>query len=219
MPIRLGVGLPAYRSVVTVGQVKQWMEFGAEVNRVKPGVTLGMHIAVDVCGVDRARNICLAQAMKNGCDWLLMIDSDTWVECGNELVRMIIEAPEDCALVGAAVRTRGGGRGEQAPLNVYRWNQAARKHESMDVPTPVEHELQSTKRHVLVDAIGAAVIAINLHRLMPSDQFKWFYYEDGSSISEDLYFCRQLGDRGEKIYVDTRMKTFHVDKPSVLSNG
>lgn len=212
MSIRLAVGLPAYRSVVAAQQAKMWMEFGGYIARNKPMIDLVMVGAVDVCGIDRARNLIVAHAMKESADWVLMVDSDTWCADGNELVRMIVEAPEGAAMVGASVRTRGGGRGELAPLNMYRWNSEESRHEPI-------HVQWTNGTYQEIDAVGGAVIAINLHRLQPADIFKWHYYETGQSISEDLYFCRKLRERGEKVYVDTRVKTFHVDRAQVLSNG
>jgi hypothetical protein len=211
MPIKLAVGIPAYRGVVASSQALMWMQFGAELNRTKPVIQMVMHASVDVCGVDRARNILLAQAMSHGADWLLMIDSDTWVDPGSDLVRMIIEAPEHIAMIGAAVRTRGLGRGNDAPLNLYEWKASEGRHLPVD--------LIPDHRHNEVDAIGGAVIAINLHRVPKDLVFKWHYYDDGRSISEDLYFCRELRRAGEYIFIDTRVKTFHVDKPATLSNG
>lgn len=214
MPVKLAVGIPAYRGIVASHQAQMWMEFGAALVRSSEAIKLMTIANVDVCGVDRARNLLLATAMKEGADWLLMVDSDTWVHPGSDLVRMVIEAPENCALVGASVRLRGLGRGEAAPLNYFDWNENENRHE----PIPVK-SMPDNKTHLEVDAIGGAVIAINLHRLVITDQFRWFYYDDGRSISEDLYFCRQLRKRDEKIYVDMRMKTFHVDKSAVLGNG
>jgi GT2 family glycosyltransferase len=181
------------------------MALGAELVKKSDVIKLIMIGDVDVCGIERARNILLAHAMLNECDWLLMVDSDTWVEPGSDLLRMIVEAPDDAALIGAGVRTRS----PEANLNVYRWNADQRKHESY------KPEGMVWQRYFQCDAIGGAVIAINLHRIGDVD-FRTYYYEDGDSISEDLNFCKRLREKGEKIYCDPRIKTFHINKPTVL---
>lgn len=204
MPIKLAVGLPAYRGIIASGQAKMYMEIGAALAKNKEAIQLIMIADIDVCGVDRARNMLVAHAMKQGADWLLMVDSDTWVDAGQDLIRMVIEAPQDAALVGAAVRVRGTGS-----LNVFRMNMKTDELEA--IKGWLDHH-----RYEEVDAIGGAVIAINLHRIHNVD-FRWRYKENGRSVSEDINFCQNLRAFDEKVYLDTRVRTKHVDKAGVLS--
>lgn len=211
MTIRLAVGLPAYRGVIVAQQALMWAQFGSGLAQRKlfrtdeaGRIEMVMHAVVDVCGVERARNMLVGNAMQNNAAWLLMMDSDTWIEPGYDLVRMIEEAPSNAALVGAAVRVGGSKKS-----NIYRWDALNRKHEHIT--------LDPASTYQRVDAIGGAVIAINLKLIGESD-FRWHYYENGSSISEDLWFCRQLAQLKRAIYVDTRIKTFHNTRPEVLAS-
>lgn len=217
MSIKLAIGLPAYKGIICAQQALMWAQLGSGIARLKwskfahgdtshpdkdPPIETVMHGFVDVCGVDRARNILVAQAMQNNADWLLMIDSDTWVDKGYDLLRMIEGAPLDAALVGAAVMTVAGP-------NVYRWDALNRRHEMIDI--------DNRDAYQRVDAIGGAVIAIKLAAIGDAD-FRWHYYENGGSISEDLWFCRQLAQLKRAVYVDTRIRTFHNTRPTVMSS-
>lgn len=211
MPIKLAVGLPAYRGIIASGQAKMFMEIGAALAKSKEAIQLIMIADIDVCGVDRARNMLVAHAMKQGADWLLMVDSDTWVDAGQDLIRMVIEAPQDAALVGAAVRVRGTGA-----LNVFRVDDKTDEMVAITADEMTTIKLGTSKRYEEVDAIGGAVIAINLHRIHNVD-FRWRYKENGRSVSEDINFCQNLRAFDEKVYLDTRVHTKHVDKAGVLS--
>lgn len=206
--LKIAVGVPAYRGVVSSGQFRMWMQLGAAIGRAKDQglVDLVMMADVDVCGVGQARNLLVAYAMKEQADWLLMVDSDTWA-LGTDLLRMILEAPSDCAVVGAIVKTRGHHRS-----NVYAWDAATGKHEQLDLEPGLVGANEDP--YCRVDAIGGAVMAINLRKIGSAD-FRWMHREDGSSISEDLYFCRQI-QLPNTIAVDRRMVTWHVDRPQIL---
>lgn len=209
--LKLAIGTPAYRGEIASSQMLMYMQLGAALARLKDKGEMEpvMISNVDVCGVERARNLLVAYAMKSGADWLLMIDSDTWAEQGSELARMILEAPE-CAMVGAAVRTRG-----HPGLNVYRWDQNDRKHFQIGLSSSLQN--RGIPNYQEVDAIGGAIIALNLLRIGSLD-FRWLYREDGTTMSEDLYFCRRLREHNQRIFVDVRVRTLHTDKPGVLSS-
>lgn len=164
-------------------------------------------VDVDVCGVERARNRLLAEAMVLGADWLLMIDTDTWVvqdgkiTPGAQLLRMILTADRaNATIVGAPVVRRTVG-----DLNVFMLDANDRYHAS-------EREAMVSRDNVSeVDAIGAACIAINLAKLDDDVVF-----ESVDARSEDIQFCRAVQKRGGKILVDKRVRTSHWNSPAVL---
>lgn len=180
---------------------------------------------IDMNGIDNARNALLYTARQakavdagRGIDWLLMIDSDTWVQTGSELIRMIIDAEDkQAAIVGAPVMMRG----IQSPVNVFRYVEQRRiEGESKVVrvePIPVGKLASDSRSGELyeVDGIGAAVMAVCLNRI--KDATFRFVNRDGVSISEDLEFCRQVKTVGGSIYADLRVSTHHVNKPDILT--
>lgn len=198
--INLAVGLPAYKSTLAVGHARMWLQFGAAV-ATWPNVALKSYIEMDMCGIDRARNFLVAHAMSQGAEWLLMVDSDTWVDEGSKLLKMIAEADRvGGAIVGAPVmrRTQDG----QLKLNAFRRNGEGEGYEAV----PIESMKLSARNPVLVnvDAIGAAVMAIDLRRIGDAE------FRFTGKLSEDLDFCQQIQNRGGVIYCDPTITTRHV---------
>jgi len=182
-----------------------WTELGAALAQDEKRVQLAAFINVDTCGIDRARNLMLAAAMQANADWLLMIDSDTWVvtseyaSSGFQLLEMIHSGENlDATIIGAPVKRRGG-----EGLAVY-----VRKHDKLFAVKITDATALTV---VECDAIGAAVMAINLGKLQLDDRFV-FTDQEG----EDLNFCRKLRDRGDKILVDTRVQTAHIARGTIL---
>lgn len=206
--LKLAIGCPAYHSQISSGHLKMWLQVGAALARGKDKGEIDpvMIADVDVTGIDKARNILLKAARDAGADWLLMIDADTWVSSGVDLIRMIQEAPVDAAIIGAPVRIREGNAGSHSGVNVFRHH----GHGKYSVLTDLS-VLDLSEPVFPVDAIGAAVMAINLLRIGDST----FRFENG--VSEDLRFCEQVTALGGSIYADARVTTFHVARPKVLT--
>ena len=174
--------------------------------QIDDDVQIVMFGHVDTCGIDRARNALVRQAMVARAEWLLMVDSDTFAIAGKDVLRMILERPKDAAAVGAPVIRRG----EKTP-NVWQWN--GERHvvcgEILDgaVCRP------GYGPYAEVDAIGAAILAIDVHVIERlGAKFEWV-----NGMSEDLAMCRKLRVAGEKIYVDPRVATVHLGQPEILT--
>lgn len=200
--LKLAIGVPAYRGTVCSGHVPMWTQFGAACARVPDEVSVVMLGHVDTCGVDRARNALVRQASKAGADWLLMVDSDTFAVHGKDLLRMVLDRPVDAAVVGAPVIRRGGA----AEPNVWAWDETADRHVAC-------HWQSSAMSYAAVDAVGAAILALNLTTAARVGAvFAWV-----EGMSEDLWFCRQIRRACESIYVDRRVATVHLGQPEILS--
>ena len=206
--IKLGLGIPAYGAQLTAEHAQMWLEIGAMLGRSER-FTLGMFGFADVCPVDKARNYLLAHAMQSGCDWLFMIDDDTFVradrsvddaDAGFFILRMISEAARlDAAIVAAPVLHRG--RNEYM---VYTEG-------PNDKPVAVTDLIRAAPgghfgAFFPAHAVATACIAINLHKIGES----MFKFTD--ELSEDLDFCRQIRELGGKILVDTRVRTGHMSR-------
>ena len=220
--LKLAVGIPAYRGQIASAHAPMWAQFGAAVARAQghapPGraaspsgdaqidddVQVVMFGHVDTCGVDRARNALVRQATVAGAQWLLMVDSDTFAVAGKDLLRMIVERPPGAAAVGAPVIRRGEGT-----LNIWRWTGG--RHESHDPRRQLGHGAHG--HYLEIDAIGAAILAIDLARAAAARaEFRW---ADG--MSEDIWFSRRLRLAGERVYVDPRVATVHLGQPEILT--
>ena len=204
--MKIVVGLPAYGGRVATCHAQMWFAFGDKVALHRSVVKSCHFVTVDVCGVDRARNLLLAHAMKLDANWLLMVDSDTWVDDGGLLLRMLIQAERldeerRIGIVGACVMR--GVDGKEFP-NVYQFNDQG-KHECVpaeEMPAGADPRIHGP--FLPVDALGAAVMAINLRRVEEHMHFAF------GEISEDLGFCKQMRETGAMIYCDPRIPTHHL---------
>lgn len=199
--IKLALSTPAYGDRIVANQAGMWLEIGQALNEFGDSIQLAGLITVDTCGVDRARNYLIAHAMQLNADWLLMVDADTWAG-GRDLLRMIIACAARGATIAAAPVWRRGMTDNT--LNIYR------REDSKLVPYS-ELMLQTSPSIFEVEAAGAAVMAIDLHKI--GDEIFKFTDEQ----SEDLYLCSRVRAVGNKIYVDKRVSTGHLGKtPTML---
>lgn len=202
--IRLAVGLPSYGGRVSTEHCRMWLEMGHTLACSERRFEFKHFEYVDVCGIERARNALVAKAMVEGASWLLMIDSDTWVEGGADgagvaLLRMISEAQKaGAALVGAPV-VRRRLQHEPGSFLVYK-----------NGPDGKPFAAVITKQLFEIDAIGAACIAMDLEKIGNAV----FRFTD--ALSEDLEFCRQIREAGGKIMCDGRVQTAHLSRPFPL---
>jgi len=103
--IRLGIGIPCYGFKLDAGHAAMWLGLGAALAMAQDKVRLRMFIEYDINGIDLARNTIVHDAMTAGCDWVLMIDADTFHrstapdgnpdaigDAGVDLVQMIRDA-------------------------------------------------------------------------------------------------------------------------------
>lgn len=207
--LKLFIGVPAYGGFVRSETIKMWLELGRSIAEAGDRFELTGILVIDTQPIDRARNFLVAHAMEANADWLLMIDADTWVEsvdmpdgietAGFQLLRMISQADRaSVAVVGAPVQRRG-----REGLNVtgVGITGLARHPDSRQ---QMEEALRSC------DSIGAAIMAIRLDKI-GEITFKWT-----DTLGEDLNFCKDVREAGGRIYVDGRVKTAHMDRPTPL---
>lgn len=208
--LKLFIGVPAYGGFVRSETIKMWLELGRSIAEAGDRFELIGIANLDTQPIDRARNFLVAHAMQANADWLLMIDADTWVEsitmpdgietAGFQLLRMISQADRaNVAVVGAPVQRRGG-----EGLNVTGVPLVGPKISLRVKDPPMLPELRSC------DSIGAAIMAIRLDKI-GEITFKWT-----DTLGEDLNFCKDVREAGGRIYVDGRVKSAHMDRPTPL---
>jgi len=214
--IRLGIGIPAYGGYVHAEHAQMFTELGAMLARSESRFELKMQGYVDIQPVDRARNFLLAHAMNAGCDWLFMIDADTFVkpdrsdesiDAGFAILRMISEADRAGAtIVAAPVLKRIARPTDRQEFTVFAKADPTPERPSGCRPLTSLFEIVDGGPFGKAHAVGTACIAINLHKIGES----MFAFTD--VLSEDLEFCRQVRELGGKILVDTRVRTAHMTR-------
>lgn len=206
--IKLAIGIPAYGGMIVAHQARMWLAFGEALPMFGKRFDLACFIHVDMAGVQRARNALVGHAMQAACEWLLMLDADTWVEAHNAdnpraagyaLLRMIDDAAAaKVAVVSAPVRIRDEGVGGDR-LASFRDGKALVRGELL-------RGLQD------VDECGAACMAVDLNAVNTADAF----FEFTKTRGEDNEFCRQMKAAGFRIAVDGRVRTGHLSRPFAL---
>lgn len=205
MKLKLGIDLPAYGGTVSAEHAKMWLDVGMTLSESSQRFQLNLFGFQDVCGVDRARNQAVTAAVTAGCDWLLMIDADTWVDDGRDLLVMISEADRaDAAVVVAPVRRRRIGEGD-SELVIYK-----------KVNTVLHTiEIEKVNQMFEVDAAGTACMAVRLSSVKELGENPFVFTE---TESEDLSFCRRIKMQGGTILCDPRVKTYHKARTAVLAS-
>jgi hypothetical protein len=216
--LKIAIGIPAYGGTISSEHARMTFELGNTLGASLERFDLRMFGCVDINPIDRARNTLVAQAMQLDCDWLFMIDADTWVEstspdedAGVQILRMISDADRKDAWIvcGAVVRRRE--RGDQPmDLMVYHQVMGSTKPDQLE-PVPF---VELGRRLDKIDACATACFAVNLTKLSGTEIM--FKFTD--DLSEDLDFCRQIRAVGGTIYVDGRVRTGHKSRSFALYN-
>lgn len=207
--LKLALGIPAYGGTISANHARMWLAVGRALSMFGARFELVMIGHVDTNGVQRARNRLVAEAMKAGAQWLLMLDADTWVEAHNDnnptaagyaLLRMISDAAQArIAVVSAPVRIRDEGIGGER-IAAYLADG------SLIDPKQILRGLQD------VEAVGAACLGIDLHAVVTADAFFEFAIRDHVETGEDREFCRQMKKAGFRIALDGRIRTGHLSR-------
>ena len=220
--IKLGIGLPAYGAKISMWHAQMWLTLGAALAQSSNRFELRMLGYVDACGVDVARNRLVADALERDCDWLLMVDADTWTDDGASLLQMISDAERydahiAVAVVAAAVPRRDP---DDTRPTVYR-RVIGTKRAGNDAQEHFVYEpiVVAGDQLMPVDSVGAALMALNLHFLRgvtpPWFEFKWHPGDVAPFRSEDHVLCERARAAGWEVLVDPRVNTCHLQRPVV----
>jgi hypothetical protein len=210
--IKLGVGIPAYGSSLDVGHAGMWLALGVALVQSQEKFQLASFANYHINGVDLCRNTMMFDAIDAGCDWLLMVDADTYHYAGLEAIgdngvdvlQMVMDGERaGAAAIGAPVRVRG--------KSTYIYN--IRPPDGKDLPPDDVWR----GRVFEVSHIGAAFAAYNLKWLRKHwPEGPWFMNVPARSgrpryeIGEDVFFCAQARGLGGTILCDGRFEPKHV---------
>lgn len=217
--IKLGIGLPAYGGKISAEHSRMWLEVGCALADSRERFKLVMPPSiVDVCQVDKARSILVEGAIATGCDWLVMLDADTWCEDGVQLLQMISSADrQGFQVVVGAVRRRHveGKRGDKDELMIYhRIHTLGADRDERGKLHALDHLANAHGDLIDIDAAATACMAVSIPFVVKELERPWFKFTPEES--EDLDFCRRITAAGGSIAVDRRVQTRHVNRPAVL---
>lgn len=68
----------------------------------------------------------------------------------------------------------------------------------------------SVRVQIRGSGLGCALIHRSVFERMSYPWFKWILYENGSQLSEDLFFCEKCRGIGVPVFVDTRVACGHL---------
>lgn len=237
--LRLGIGIPAFGLKLDIGHASMWLGLGAALAASTDKFTLAMFNTYHINGIDLARNTIVYDAIAADCDWVLMLDADTFhastatasaiADAGIDLLQMIrdanrgayavegelksIEFPTgttQVGLVGAPVRGRGIGSNGFCVHGIS-------PHQQPLGPLPEEAILGQVRA---VGRIGGACIAVNCRWLRahwPVGPWFEMHHEYGqgrpyNKLGEDYSICDGLYRRGAAVVCDGRFVPEHVDR-------
>lgn len=184
--MRVLVGMPVYESVEPMTAVAL---FGLE--RAGCDVDLA---CVKGYGVARARNIIAQKAIDEEYDAVLMVDADV-VPPKDALAKMI----GDGADIVLAPYPRNGGGCELFRLGMRDFGDENR------IALPPKKVIE-----VKGGGLGCALIRNTVFKRIQRPWFKYVEYQNGSVLSEDLYFCTRASEAGIAIMADCRIRCGHV---------
>lgn len=151
----------------------------------------------------RARNEIAREAIDGSYDFVLMVDSDIILP-SDALVLLTNPLVDVCLGAYPRKRTMTG----QTELFLPGYD------DFTDENNISMHEIKACglpRVEVKGGGLGCALIGVNVLRAIEFPWFRYVVYENGAVLSEDLDFCCKAGERGFRIFADTRVRCGHID--------
>lgn len=148
----------------------------------------------------RARNDIVRMALEGGFDYIFMVDADMYVP--KDTLQKLLEYPTEICLGLCPRKNTKVGKTCIYKIGQINYEDA---YTYYDLPK---------KDRVMVHGGGlaCALIKTDIFKNLTYPWFRYVTYQDGSELSEDLYFCSQAKANGYKIYVDTRVRCGHATR-------
>lgn len=145
-----------------------------------------------------ARNNIAQIAVDGAYDYVLMVDSDVMVP--KDALTHLLD-PETNIVLGCCPRKNStDGR-----IEIYRPG-------TFSFTDYYTYDTLPDNKRIAVKGGGfaCALIKTSVFNCLHFPWFKYVTYEDGSSLSEDLYFCTQATEAGFLVEADTRVRCGHL---------
>ena len=140
----------------------------------------------------RARNIICNNAIQDGYDYVLMVDSDI-VLPAHTLIKML-DNPKPICLGCYPRKNTGSGTfeifklGQKDYINTFNYGELISFNGKIEIKG---------------GGFGCAMIDVNIFQNLSYPFFKYVEYKNGAVLSEDNYFCSNATKAGYKIYAET----------------
>lgn len=209
------IGMPSGSGVVPVQMVQSLLQLH------KP-LPCGF-ITVERQRVDKARNAIVMEALKGGFDYLFFVDDDNPIP--PDTIEKMLEDDKD--IVSAPILGRNPNKDGIHPLCCFYAKTVEADGKPLRLYYPVEKFKEETYLHK-VDAVGTGCLLIKrkvLEELIKVHKdgvfefgdikFKEKIIVDGQeydrrTMSEDAEFSERAVDAGFEIYVDDRIRPYHL---------
>lgn len=144
-----------------------------------------------------ARNEIGKMVQRGGYDYVLMVDSDTVIP--PDALSLMLEPPADVCL-GLCPR-KNTKEGKTAIIKIG----APAYHDSF-----YYNELPEGRTLVKGGGFACALVKANVFTRMDYPYFQYVTNADGSTLSEDYYFCQNARFMGIDIWMDPRVRCGHL---------
>ena len=144
----------------------------------------------------RARNEICREAIRDGFDYVLMVDSD--IVLPDTTLEHMLEDPVPVLLGCYAQKSDPSNAelfkaGTRDFVNRFRWD-----------------EVPQGRFDVKGGGFGCALIDVGLLEKLGSPWFRYVEYDNGDMLSEDLYFCDRCAQTGVPVTADGRVRCGHT---------
>lgn len=164
--------------------------------------------------IDKVRNYMAKQALESGFDYLLMVDDDNPIP--EDTLELMLEDDKD--IVVAPIMTRNPNEKGERDLCAFYSEEKKIKENTLRIYNHITEFRDEGPLH-RIDAGGTGCMMIRRNVL----ETLWKKYEgepfqfgditvDGQrrTMSEDAEFCERAVDEGFEIWLDERIKPFHI---------
>ena len=148
----------------------------------------------------RARNDIVQKAMDGGFDYIFMVDSDMIIP--QDALQRLLEYPTEICLGLCPRKNTKDGTTCIYKFGQINYNDAYTYHDLPEEPRVLVHG----------GGMACALIKVDVFKDLQYPYFKYVTYDNGSELSEDLYFCSQAKANGYNIFVDTRVRCGHATR-------
>lgn len=200
------IGLPCASGFVPLPMVQSLLEL------VKPLPCAFM--SVERQRIDKVRNHMAMQALNGGFDYLLMIDDDNPIP-QDTIVKMI---EDDKDVVVAPILARNPGLDGKHQLCAFYRKEVEVRKKKLRLYHPID-EFRDTGHLHKVDAAGTGCILIKrpvleaMYKKYDDSMFEFGDITVGGqrrTMSEDCEFSERVSDLGFEIWLDERIRPFHL---------
>lgn len=178
----------------------------------------GNEVAFDfIRGYDvaSARNAIAKKTLEGGFDYVLMVDNDEVIP--KYALVNLLETEQSfvlghCMAVGYCLSRPANALNKSGRTTAFKFG--GRDYTVNDAYTADElnslREKEVYRVQIRGSGLGCALIHREIFEKLPFPYFKWVEYENGTRLSEDLYFCESFNGVTRPIFVDTRVACGHM---------